>query len=112
MADRRNAEIPNGSPHDIAMVAYRIAEQAMAHITEHERDCRTRWEEQRKSMSSFKDTALANFQAAGADRAAFSAKLDAIEERANSFLFRSAVALIGMLVTGLTGTIWYIITQK
>jgi hypothetical protein len=106
MADstRRIAE-PSGSPHDIAMMAYRIAERAMDQNERHERDCTDRWEAQRVAMDKLRDTALSNFQSAALDRVDFREKLDGIQ----SFMVRTGVGLIGTLFMLLIASASYIV---
>jgi hypothetical protein len=106
MADstRRIAE-PSGSPHDIAMMAYRIAERAMEQMERHERDCTDRWEEQLESMNRLRETALSNFNIASADRVDFREKLDSIQ----SFLVKTGMGVIGTLFTLLIAAASYIV---
>ncbi len=110
MADRTRIEAPSGSPHDIAMMAYRIAERAMTHIEQHERTCGERWQIQERKMGELKDVAERNFQIGASDRLEIREALQALQAKATSLVIRGGTWLIVTMAGGLAGTIWFIIT--
>lgn len=112
MLDRGKLEIPTGSPHDIAMMAYRIAEQAMAHIINHERTCSDRWDIQRRTMEALKDTAEQNSRVSASDRKDLRDDVAALEAKATSIIARATIWLLTSMAAGMAGLIWWIVTHK
>jgi hypothetical protein len=112
MADRRDLEIPTGTPHDIAVMAFRIAERAMAHIEQHERICGERWDIQRQAMEGLRHAAESNFQIGAADRKDMREAIATLQAKATSVVMRLGIWLLTAMAGGLVGAIWFIVTHK
>ncbi len=108
----RNIEIPSGSAHDIALMAYRIAERAMTSIERHERICSERWELQRETLEKVRVLAASNFEAGAADRKEIRDSLEALKAKATSIATRAAFWLLTTMAGSLFGAIWFIATHK
>lgn len=96
--------IPSGSPHDVAMMAYRLAARAMSLHERHVAECAKRWDQQRVAMDD-------HFRAAAADRQEFRQTLDRLRAQATSVVLRFGIWAITMLTTGLAGATWWIVTH-
>ncbi len=107
MADTTSRVIaePNGTAHDIAMMAYRIAERVMADFDQHKKDCTGHWDLQRSAMDRLRETALVNFKSAAQDRVEFKEQLNSIQ----TFLVKTGIGLIVGLAGALISALTYIV---
>ncbi len=110
-AEHQRMPEPTGSAHDIAMMAYRIAERAMSLYERHEDDCNARWEAQRLAVDRLREVALANFNTSQMDRTEIREKLDALRATATGMLIRTGAWLIVALTGGLSATVWWLVTH-